>query len=305
MYRPLLPLVRAVLPVTVALALPACEVNLNTEGLTAREKRTFSVAGQPDLTLETFDGAIEIHSWDRNEIEVEVEKRGMEQALLDQMTIEADQQGDRVVLRVKGPASSEHRGITVGVHISPSARLLVAVPRKSIINARTDDGSIRVENIEGRLALRTGDGSIAAERIIGDVEVRSGDGSIRVEQAEGRLDAETEDGSITIDARPSVLRAHTGDGSVRVKVQDGATMADAWDVSTGDGSVTLTLPVSFSADLDAETRDGSVRSEHPSLPDVSRTGEGRERRRELRAKMGEGGPLLKIRTGDGTIRLER
>ena len=82
-------------------------------------------------------------------------------------------------------------------------------------------------------------------------------------------------------------------------------MADAWDVSTGDGSVTLTLPVSFSADLDAETRDGSVRSEHPSLPDVSRNGEGRDRRRELRAKMGDGGPLLKIRTGDGTIRLER
>ena len=53
MFRPLLPLVRAVLPVAVALALPACEVNLNTEGLTAREKRTFSVTGQPDLTLET------------------------------------------------------------------------------------------------------------------------------------------------------------------------------------------------------------------------------------------------------------
>ena len=73
-----------------AAALAACEVNLNTEGLTAKEKRSFSVTGQPDLTLETFDGSIEIHSWDRNEVEVEIEKRGMEQALLDEMKIEAE-----------------------------------------------------------------------------------------------------------------------------------------------------------------------------------------------------------------------
>ena len=40
-----------------------------------------------------------------------------------------------------------------------------------------------------------------------------------------------------------------------------------------------------------------------------REGEGsderRERRRTLRSKMGEGGKLLKIRTGDGSIRIER
>ena len=68
-----------------AVAIAACEVNLNTEGLTAKEKRTFTVSGQPDLTLDTFEGAIEIHSWDKDEVEVEIEKRGMEQALLDEM----------------------------------------------------------------------------------------------------------------------------------------------------------------------------------------------------------------------------
>lgn len=290
--------------IAVALLLPACEVNLNTEGLTAREKRTFAVTGPPDITLETFDGSIEIHSWDRNEVEVEVEKRGMEQSLLDQMTIEAEQQGDRVVLRVKGPASVENRGITVGVHISPAARLLVAVPRKSAINARTEDGSIRVENLEGRLTLRTGDGSVAVERIVGDIEARSGDGSIRVEQAEGRIDVETNDGSVTIDAKPSVVRARTGDGAIRLQVQADTIMADTWDLSTNDGSITLTLPTTFNADIDAETSDGSVRSSHPGLPDTE-AGESRERRRELRTRMGEGGRLLKVRTGDGTIRFER
>ena len=128
-----------------AAAIAACEVNLNTEGLTAKEKRTFTVSGEPDLTLETFNGAIEIHSWDRNEIEVEVERRAVDQALIDEMKIEAEQQGDRVTFRVTGPAGAERHGLTLGVHISPAARLYVAVPRKILLNARTSDGSIKVE----------------------------------------------------------------------------------------------------------------------------------------------------------------
>ena len=82
-------------------------------------------------------------------------------------------------------------------------------------------------------------------------------------------------------------------------------MADAWDLPTSDGSVTLTLPASFNAEIDAETSDGAVRSSYPGLS-TEQDGEGRERRRrELRAKLGEGGPVLKVRTGDGTIRFER
>jgi len=291
---------RVALVAAVAVTLTGCEVNLNTQGLTAREKRTFAVTGEPDVTLETFDGSIEVHSWDRNEVEVEVEKRGMEQALLDQMTVEADQQGDRIVFRVKGPARAESRGVTIGVHVSPAARLYVAMPRKATLSARTADGAIRVENLEGRLTVRTDDGSVAVERTAGSLEARSGDGSIRVDGADGTLDLETEDGSITIDARPTVVRARTGDGSIRMQVQPDARMTDGWDLSTRDGSVTLTLPDPFNADIDAETRDGAVRSSHPAL-----RLDGEERRRELRTKMGEGGPVLKVRTGDGSIRFER
>lgn len=295
---------RAALVAGYAVGLAACEVNLNTEGLTSKETKTFTVTGQPDLTVETFEGSIEIHSWDRNEVEVEIEKRAMEQSLIDQMKVEAEQQGDRIVLKVTGPSARESGGFTVGVHISPAARLRVAVPRKLILQARTEDGSIRVENIEGKVVLRTGDGSVTTDRLAGEIEIRTGDGSIRIEKAEGRLDLETNDGSITVGARPTVLRAKTGDGSIRVQVEPDSTMADAWDLETRDGSVTVTLPPSFNADIDAETRDGSVRSTHPALKTDGDDEERRERRREVRTRMGEGGRVLKIRTGDGSIRFE-
>ena len=288
-----------------AVWLSGCEVNLNSDGLTARETKTFKVTGQPDVSLDTFDGAIEVHSWDRNEVEVEVEKRAMEQALIDEIKVAVEQDGNRIVVRVTGPSRRHFEGVQIGFHISPSARLRVALPRASTVQAKTEDGSIKIEDIDGRIVLRTSDGSVTAARVSGDVEVRTEDGSIRMERASGKLDLDTGDGSIVLDARPTVLRVKSGDGSIRVTVDPDTAMTDNWDVSTSDGSITLVLPTAFDAELDAETSDGSVRSSHPAaLQDASSGEERRERRRSLRTKMNDGGRILRIRTGDGTIRIE-
>lgn len=292
--------------------LAGCEVNLNTEGLSARETKNFKVTGQPQVELDTFDGAIEIHSWDRPEVEVEIEKRAMEQSLIDQIKVEATQQGDKIVLKVTGPSRTEFGGLTIGVHISPTARLRVVLPRSSNLVARSGDGSIRAEAIDGKIVLNTADGSVTATRLSGDIQIRSGDGSIRLDKVTGKIDLETDDGSIGLEAKPTVLHVKTGDGSIRAQIDVDAVMADNWDLTTGDGSVTLTLPAAFNAELDAETSDGSVRSSHPLLDDgrdERRSGEDgderRERRRVMRTRMGDGGKTLRVRTGDGTIRIER
>jgi DUF4097 and DUF4098 domain-containing protein YvlB len=293
-----------------ATLLSGCEVNLNTEGLSVREVKTFKVTGQPELALDTFDGAIELHSWDKNEIEVEIEKRAMEQTLIDEIKIDAQQQGDKITVKVTGPRA-QHRGMTIGVHISPTARLRVAVPRNINLNVLSGDGSIKVEAVEGHIVLHTNDGSVTGTRLGGDIQIRSGDGAIRLTDATGKLDLETTDGSIGIDATPTVLHARTGDGSIRATIQSDAAMTDNWELTTSDGNVTLTLPGQFNTDLDAETSDGIVRANHPQLSSDDNDrhqGESREERKEhrrsLRAKMGEGGKTLRIRTGDGSIRIE-
>jgi hypothetical protein len=68
----------------------------------------------------------------------------------------------------------------------------------------------------------------------------------------------------------------------------------------------------FHAELDAETSDGAVRAdrtvfvdERADGPDGEGSDERRERRRTLRTKLGDGGKLFRIRTGDGTIRIDR
>src|SRR5687768_2870600 len=171
--------------VVACVMLAGCEVNLNTEGLSARETLTFKVSGQPQVVLDTFDGIIELHSWDRPEVEVEIEKRAMEQSLIDEMKVEASEKNGVVRVKVTGPARADFRGVTIGMHISPTARLRVAVPRHSNVEARSGDGSIRAEAIEGRLVLSTTDGSVTGTRLGGDIQIRSGDGSIRLDNATG------------------------------------------------------------------------------------------------------------------------
>jgi len=285
--------------------LAACEVNLNSEGIISRETKTFPVTGTPEVQLETFDGSIEVHSWDRKEVEIEIEKRAMEQSLVDEMKVVAEQQGNRIILKISRPSQRDSVGVNIGVHFSPSARLRVALPRESHLMASSRDGSISIEDVSGKISLNTNDGSVRGSRLSGEIVVRSGDGSIRMDRVEGKLDLQTDDGSISVEAKPSVLRVRTADGSIRLKVEPDSAPIEDWDVQTVDGSVTLTLPSTFNAQLDAETRDGSVRANHPGVSAEVRSGNDREeRRRSLKATLGSGGRTVRVRTGDGTIRIE-
>ena len=71
-------------------------------------------------------------------------------------------------------------------------------------------------------------------------------------------------------------------------------------------------PLIRSIVLDVETSDGVVRSSHPLLRELAdpdrRDGEDRDERRDhrrtLRTRMGDGGKTRRVRTEDGTIRIE-
>ncbi len=65
----------------VALAAPGCVDIVATDfHHTEREERRFTIEGAPNVVLTTFDGAIDVESWDRSDVLVEIEKRGMDHA---------------------------------------------------------------------------------------------------------------------------------------------------------------------------------------------------------------------------------
>jgi len=238
-----------------------------------RQEQHFSVGGRPDVAVSTFDGAVEVRVWDRPDVEVVVEKHASSRESAATIAVEAQQSGNHVSVDVRVPRQS-------GFHLSRSAKLIVLVPAAADLTAKSGDGSIDVERIHGRLDLHSGDGTIKARSIDGDVTVSTGDGSIDVTGAIG------------------ALRARSGDGSITIAASGGDHAGD-WEIDTGDGSVTLSLPKTFGAELDAHTGDGGVRLEDVSVSNVN----GEIRRNRVKGRLGEGGRALRIRTGDGSITL--
>ena len=53
-----------------------CTVTLDSQSQIVREERRFAVKGTPVVHATTFDGSIQIQSWDKPEVMVEIEKRG-------------------------------------------------------------------------------------------------------------------------------------------------------------------------------------------------------------------------------------
>jgi hypothetical protein len=288
-------------PVALALSLLAagCVVHVDTQAETVREEKRFTVSGTPELRIGTFDGAIEVRSWDEPDVLVEIEKRGATREAVDALRVVTSQDGPRIEVEVKRPESESFGGI--GIYRTASARLIVSVPRKVNLVARSGDGSIRVDRVNGRIELRTADGAIRAAEVSGELILNTGDGSVSVTDAEGRLEVDTGDGGVTISGRLSGVKLRTGDGAITYRAEPESRMAENWDISTGDGSVTLYLPGDFGAEIDAHTGDGTIRSEL----DVSGGGDPETRRRTLRGRIGAGGRSLRIRTGDGSIRLKR
>ena len=300
-----------------SVAATACMVSVDSQALIVREEKRFTVRGAPELRLTTFDGAIEIRSWDQADVLIEIEKRGPTREAVEALIVESDQSGNRITLEVKRPKTETFSGF--GLNRSSSAKLIVSVPRTTDVNARSGDGSIRVERLSGRLELHTGDGSIRATDVDGELTLNTGDGSVHVDGAKGKLDVDTGDGGVEVRGSLTSVRVRTGDGSIVYRSDTPVAMADDWDITTGDGSVTLYLPPNFNADLDARTNDGGIRNElkvdgpkaqaeaepegagqHPAVTEPSLKSYSKN---TLRGQLGTGGHVLKIRTGDGSIRL--
>lgn len=277
-----------------------CFVTVDSQAQILREDKRFTVKGVPDVRLATFDGAIDLQASDASVVTVEIEKRGPTKEAVEALEVTSSQNGNTIEVEVKRPAGES---FGIGFHHSASARLIVTVPRRSNVVARTGDGSIRLEGLSGRLELRTGDGSIRAGNVSGTLRLHTGDGSINVERAEGTLDLDTGDGGVNVTGKLTAVKMHTGDGSIVYRAEPGTVMSDAWDISTGDGGISLFLPAEFNADLDARTGDGTIQNDL-SLDSDDRD-DRRDNRRVARGRLGSGGKVLRIRTGDGSIKLRR
>jgi hypothetical protein len=279
----------------------ACSIDVSGQETVLREEKRFTVAEGAELAIETFDGAVDVQAWDRNEVVVEIERRAANQPEAQALEVLATQEGTRLRIQARNPGGRRGDTIQIGGWNSPSVSFVVRMPQRGALQVRTADGPIAVRGVNGTIELHTGDGPVRGERLAGELTIRTGDGPISLGDVEGGIDLNTGDGGVELNGRLDALRISTGDGPVSVDARAGSVMKREWAINTGDGPVSLRLPSDFNAEIDAHSGDGPITASGI----VSDTP--REAREEgvLRGRVGSGGQLLRITTGDGPITITR
>ena len=256
----------------------------------AEWSKSFRVTEAPTAEIFASDANIRVTTWDRKEVRFSITTHGWK--IGDGgIRIRDSQDGNRVRVEVREP----HFQFSFG---SRSVLVEVQMPSAGQLDVVTGDGNVHAADLKGALQIRTGDGQIVLDDIVGELNLDTGDGDIRVRNFSGAMTAHTGDGRIEVSGTVGALDLESGDGNILVEALNGSSVEGGWHIRTGDGNLTLRLPSSLDANLDAHTGDGSISSELP----IRASGEIRSR--SIRGELNHGGPTIRLSSGDGNIRIE-
>lgn len=258
------------------------------------------------VSVETFNGSVEISTWDQNTVDISGTKTGRTEDAVDSLKISVDNAPDSVAVRAVRP--SERRN-------NLGARFVIKVPRNSVLerivtsNApirvrdgvgparlRTSNGSVRAEDFRGTLDVQTSNGPIDLVSLDGDITAHSSNGHIHAEEVSGSLDATTSNNGITasFERLKGDVHAETSNGPIELTLPDRFSDVRA---HTNNSSITVHLPPEPNAHVIASTSNSSITSDF----DVQVRGE--IRKNHIDATLGAGGPTLDLNTSNGGIRL--
>jgi hypothetical protein len=121
-------------------------------------------------------------------------------------------------------------------------------------------------------------------------------GGIALHGMQGESRFSTTNGGVTLDGVGGKVVGTTRNGGVNVRLDGTRWEGDGLDVETTNGGVSVAVPSGYSAELETGTVNGGFRTELPL------TVQGRLDR-QVRATLGSGGPLLKVTTTNGGVRI--
>ena len=302
-------------------------------------ERSFQVAPGGRLTVDADRGTIEVRTADSDQVDVKIErkvKRGKKwsvEEILADLPITFDHSDSGVTIRAKYGEKNSWRWNRERNRLG--IKFLITVPQRYNVDLKTLGGGISVADLEGEVRSQTLGGNLRIGNIKGPVWGRTAGGSIEVEGTEGDADIETRGGGITIGSVEGAVEAKTAGGSIRIDKATGSVNAKTsggnitveevmgsinaktfggsltayisrqpegeCSLETSGGNVTAYLLEDIAIDVDAQTRGGHVSTDIP----VTTIVQGKVNRNKLEGAINGGGPVLKLRTFGGSIRLHK
>jgi DUF4097 and DUF4098 domain-containing protein YvlB len=259
------------------------------------------------LTVKNFNGPIDVRPSTGTQAEMRAEKRtgrgggDIQDVAFD---IETSSNGDVTICatyRRNNPCEDrsyrdddDDRGWRRNVTVA----ITVLVPKGAHVKLGTGNGAVSVERVGGDVQASTGNGRVHVESTEGAVRVATGNGDVDVHGAKASVRVSTGNGRVNVGTTEGPVEVRTGNGDIDVTMTS-LKAKDDMTFSTGSGGVRVTLPAGYNGELDATTGNGEIRS------DFDLKIQGRMDPRRVRATIGNGGPRLRLSTGNGRLEVRK
>jgi DUF4097 and DUF4098 domain-containing protein YvlB len=269
--------------------------------------KSYTVEGRPNVRVDVDDSSVRVITSDTSKVEFHVTYEGFTIGIGGDLHVDSQQSGNQVTLTAHTKShitiGINTRRLSTEVYMPKNADLQIDSSDGSIdvasvngnITVQTKDGAVKATQLTGKIDLATSDGNVTVDTLKGQIRLHSGDGAISGGNLDGKCEASTTDGQIHLAGRFDTLSLKSSDGAVSANAASGSQMSSDWEIKSSDGSVDVALPKDLRANLDASTGDGRISVGLPVTVqgDMSKT--------HVQGTINGGGPVLRIRTSDGSI----
>ncbi len=293
--------------------LAGCDIEALVDSSRYKEDFSYSYPLEPGgkVSVESFNGSIEIFSWEKDVVQITGTKFASTQGLLDSIKIDVVATDTSVRIRTSRPF--ERRG-------SMGAKYVIRVPAKTELErVITSNGTIRVEAIEGPVRLRTTNGGIRVFGVQGPLEATTTNAGVDVQELNGSVTLRTTNGAIKADGVRGFFEASTSNGGIEarlVETEGGRPVkADTSNgnidlsiesfkgndviATTSNASITVRLPRDAAANVRASTSNAFIKT------DFEVATSGSISKNHLQGTINGGGPRLDLSTSNGSIHIVR
>ena len=298
-------------------------------------ERTFTVDQDAAVSIENHQGAIEVRTWNRGEVQISARIEAGSEELLEATNISMRKRGGNVVIETEyedGGESSLDRLLDLvssSNRSTPAVFYRIQMPASSRLDIDDHESEISVRGLRSDAAVSTHDGLISLRDMAGAVSINTHDGMVEVDGLRGALQIDTHEsdisinnleGPLEIDAHDPSLRATTIQGDVQIDTHEGnfgikdlrgTVQLDAHDpvvaitfaeltgnsaFETHEGRIQVELPAGTGFDLSADLDDDDAQLRTDFDLENMLQSEGR-----YRGRVSGGGPQLKFETHDGSF----
>ena len=265
-------------------------------------EKTYPFQSGGKLILDSDIGDITVNGTDKNEVSIVVTAKGSTEKL-ERFTVSSSQDGNTV--RIDG--KMKHHYFHMFGNNTPDVRFDVQVPKSCNLRLETSGGDITIDGVKGTIDGETSGGDLDLRHLDGTVRMNTSGGNVLLKTGSGEFTLETSGGNMSGEDVTGPVHLETSGGNIELRNCDGKIYASTSggnihavlkdnkgvDLSTSGGNLTVRLPKSIAADVNAEASGGDVSCDFPVT--------GKLREGALHGKINGGGNIIRLETSGGDI----